>query len=97
MYQVKEVRYFENSRGMVGHNANIYKDGERVASSSHDGDCVVYSIRFEKKEEEKQFIEWAKSAVVGTQWEEFLNEDESYTLQLGAEVLFDEHDSKVMG
>lgn len=95
MYEVKAVRYFENSRGMVGHNASIYKGTEKVADSSHDGDCVVYSIRFEKKEEEKNFIEWAKLAVIGTQWEEFLNGDESYTLQLGAEVLFDEHDSKL--
>jgi hypothetical protein len=95
MYEVKKVRYFENSRGMVGHTCHIYEGSREIGESSHDGDCVVYDIRFIHDTDERNFIEWAKGAVIGTQWEEFANGEDDYSIQLGMEILLENHDAKV--
>lgn len=56
MYQVKKVRLFENSRGMIGHTLHIYRGENEIGESSHDGDSLCYDIRFIESTEERDFI-----------------------------------------
>lgn len=56
MYQVKKVRLFENSRGMIGHTLHIYKGEKEIGESSHDGDSICYDIRFIESTEERDFL-----------------------------------------
>ncbi len=58
-YTVNKVRFFENARGMIGHVAEIHKDGLKIGETTHDGDCLVYSIRFISTENELEFKAWA--------------------------------------
>jgi hypothetical protein len=94
-YELKKVRYFENRRGQIGHTCHIYEGSREIGESSHDGDCIVYDIRFIESTDEKNFIEWAGTAIKGTRFEEFASDADSDRIQLGMEILLDEHDAKV--
>jgi len=56
MYEVKKVRLFENSRGMIGHTLHIYKGEKEIGESTHDGDSICYDIRFIQSSEECDFL-----------------------------------------
>lgn len=78
MFEVQKVRYFRNSRDMVGFVASIYKDGDKVGECRHDGDALLYSVSLDASVRE-EFVSWAESIAHLTIWnpEEFAQTGES--------------------
>ena len=102
--QATKVRYFRNSRYMVGFNAYITRNGKDIAEASHDGDCVVYSVRYLGDNAEEQiknkadFLAWADKVIQPKRGN--IKDQHNYQVMLETDALdylLDQHDAKVPG
>lgn len=98
MYSVNKVRYFQNSRHMIGFETKIYRDGEVVGEAKHDGDCIVYDVRLNTNEEKLAFHRWAMSVKDKTIWGDSIKNDDSERSILetaGVEYLLEQYEAKM--
>lgn len=54
---IRSVRLFENVRGMIGFNLDLYIGQDKIGTAEHDGDCLVYTYRYTDRKFHDDFID----------------------------------------